>query len=83
LQNKFPVKVYPVPAKNELYISSINSSLSNKVEMFNLSGKLLMQKSFDSGNENIAFNISNLHAGVYLLKLSNNAGTTTHQIIKY
>lgn len=71
------VVVYPNPAENNLYI---NSNLTfNKVEIYNAAG--IQVKEF--GNVFRSVNVSDLYAGVYVIRLSDvNGKTVTSRFIK-
>ena len=60
------VKVYPVPASYDLIIESTGSKILDKVELFDLSGKLIISEDLDS---KIKLDISNINKSVYILKI--------------
>ena len=48
----------------------------NKIEVLNLNGKRISEKTINTSEKDIQFNVSNLSTGLYLLKLSNNQSET-------
>jgi choice-of-anchor B domain-containing protein len=61
--------LYPNPSTNSVKLSSTNTPIS-EISIYDLSGKLLLSKKYNS-EININLNISNLGAGIYLLKINN------------
>ena len=61
--------LYPNPSTNSVKLSSTNTPIS-EISIYDLSGKLLLSKKYNS-EININLNISNLDAGIYLLKINN------------
>ena len=70
-------KVYPNPAKDYISIQSNNIKI-NSVEVYNVIGKRLLLSTKLNDNK---LNISNLNAGVYLLKISANERTLVKKVI--
>lgn len=71
------VSVYPNPASNNVKISS--SVEINKVEVFNLLGKRVVNAGKLNNND---LDISSLSTGVYLLKLTSGNAVATKKLIK-
>ena len=61
--------LYPNPSTNSVKLSSTNTPIS-EISIYDLSGKFLLSKKYNS-EININLNISNLGAGIYLLKINN------------
>jgi len=72
------VKLYPNPANDILFISS-DAKLS-KVEVFNLLGQSVMSKTINSKQSEL--NISDLDAGMYLIKVYGENGVQTQRFLK-
>jgi len=70
-------KVYPNPAKDYISIQSNNIKI-NSVEVYNVIGKRLL---ISTELNDSKLNISNLNAGVYLLKISANERTLVKKVI--
>jgi len=58
-------KVYPNPVKSILYIDNLASSKINKISIYTLLGKKVLEKKTLSSEINVSF----LHKGIYVLKL--------------
>jgi hypothetical protein len=69
------VAVYPNPASDYLIVSGLEGS--SKVEIYTITGQLVQTENFD--NE-IQLNFD-LHAGMYLVKVTNGTESTTKKII--
>lgn len=61
-------KVYPNPASDFISLSGLDSRKEARVEVYNMIGKLQLQKQFGAGNDP-SVNISNLTPGIYMLKI--------------
>ena len=64
--NKF--KIYPNPAKNQLYIDGEQETI-NKIQIMDITGRVILNKETHSTKQTI--NISKLQNGVYLIKINN------------
>jgi hypothetical protein len=81
IKNKQVVKIYPNPTIDVFFLE-INDSKNNKLELIDLTGKILRSYSF---NNQIEISLNEFSIGMYLLKLypENNNNCQTFQIIKY
>jgi hypothetical protein len=73
------LKVYPNPAKEYLTIETAAENI-NELEMMDLSGRTVLQKSISVQRTRI--DIHNLQKGAYVLKLKGEGGTYTQLITK-
>jgi glucose/arabinose dehydrogenase len=64
--------LYPNPAKNEFSIKNTNNIALTKVEVFDLSGKLLLTNSV---SDNQTISIASLSSGLYLVTVHTETGT--------
>jgi hypothetical protein len=64
--------VYPNPVADELHIKNVDQN--SMIEVYNLSGKLVLVKK--PGSENYTLNVSNLKSGLYVLKATSANHTT-------
>lgn len=64
------VAIYPVPAKNELYIKSANQNIK-EIKLFSMDGRKVLEKKLSNTNQNSSLNISMLKSGVYIVKIGN------------
>jgi len=68
----------PNPVNSILQIISLDNSSINKIRIYEITGKLVIEK---KGNVN-QIDISNLTNGLYLVKIETDKGTITKKIIK-
>lgn len=68
LQTVSKLYAFPIPAKSLLKIINPNNN-SNKVEVFDVAGKIVLSKTFLSQENHINLNIENLNKGVYFYKI--------------
>ncbi|MEN3322830.1 chondroitinase-B domain-containing protein [Mariniflexile soesokkakense] len=59
------IKVYPVPTKDELTVSSLNKTIGT-IEIFDITGKLLLKTTNNSNM--LKVNVSSFLKGIYILK---------------
>jgi hypothetical protein len=74
------LSVYPNPATNVVNISSTVNATINSVEMTDLNGRIVMTKSVNATQGQIA--IGDLATGIYMMKISTDQGIATKKIIK-
>ncbi len=72
--------VYPNPAKDNVTINSNSTSLVNDVQVVDFNGRVV--KSIKVNATSTQINISDLAAGVYMLKATSDLGSGTAKIIK-
>jgi len=78
------IKTYPNPVENNLNIAlSLENSSRVNVEVFNLTGQLLISNVYDlqSGSQTLRVNLNQLAKGSYILKISDNNNAHTQQLI--
>lgn len=84
IQKRLQMKAYPNPVENQLNIE-INNEYSTQViiDILNLEGQQLISKTFhlQSGSQTLRINLSDLSTGSYILKLSNQSGIHSEQLI--
>jgi len=73
------VSIAPNPTNGELYINNI---VLEKVTVFSLLGNVVKTIQFDSDNTTNTVNLSDLTAGLYLVKLSSNGLEKTVKVLK-
>lgn len=73
--------VYPNPASSVVNVSSSLNSSINNVEIVDLNGRTVKSVKFN-GVSSAEINVSDLTAGVYMMNISSEEGTTTKKIIK-
>ena len=69
--NSSPVLIYPVPARNNLYMR-INTEKTNELEIriFNMAGQVIKSFSYEQGRHAFSLNISDLENGIYLYRVN-------------
>ncbi|MEZ4779971.1 MAG: T9SS type A sorting domain-containing protein [Flavobacteriaceae bacterium] len=65
--NIWNVVVYPNPSEDIIHINATNTI--SEIQLFDLSGKLILQK--ETNESFVPFDISNLDAGLYVLNIKN------------
>lgn len=77
-----PYKIYPNPSGSGLFIDNPKANIE-VVEIVDLSGKVVMQKSVVKGDsERIAFDISGLSSGAYLVRIVSADGISFNKFVK-
>ncbi|MFY7740991.1 MAG: PQQ-dependent sugar dehydrogenase [Flavobacterium sp.] len=81
--DKMGFSLYPNPAKESFTIKSSDENLATKIDLFDLTGKLLLTKKLENNPENTIATTS-LSKGMYLVTLETKNGTsyTTKLIIE-
>jgi len=70
-------KIYPIPANNNLTVSSEKEI--NSVELFNIVGAKILSYNVNSNNTNI--NVNSINAGVYFLKINFEKNSIMQKVI--
>jgi len=73
--------IYPNPAENIVTITNSDNLFVNKVQIYDLSGKLVNTQNFYNAQE-IKFNIEALASGTYSLHLQTDQGLAIKKLIK-
>lgn len=74
------LKIYPNPVTDWLNITLDNLNLDTDIAIFDINGKKIYTKKITTAINTI--NLSDLNAGVYLIKIQNSKKTITRRIIK-
>jgi hypothetical protein len=78
--NRKNFSIYPVPAKDILYIDFLNNFRIAHIELYNQFGIKVIEKDH-SGGTKVTLNLRDLSAGCYLLRISTAFETFTKKII--
>jgi hypothetical protein len=62
----FEIKLFPVPAESVINISS--SKKLQRIEVFDLTGRIMIVKTLETKSDNLSLDITTFPSGVYLLK---------------
>jgi glucose/arabinose dehydrogenase len=74
-------KVYPNPAKGEIFIESSDANYPTEISIFDFNGKLLLTQKTQNLTKNI-INTKFLTSGIYLMNIKNNSDVTfTHKLV--
>lgn len=74
-------KIYPNPAKEVLYIESVDRFLIDKIELYDVNANLVL--SFTPTQQNLQkLDLSNLTSGVYIIKLQKDKDTKFLRFVK-
>lgn len=73
------INIYPNPVKDYLVVES-NTLNVEKVEVYSVTGKLLVSQSLNKNTNNIDF--SSFSSGLYLVKIASDKGTLVKRIVK-
>ena len=72
------IRLFSNPVKDELIIVNSGQCFVENVEIVDLSGRIVISlKSLEA-----SINVSNLHAGIYFVKIKTNRGVVTEKFIK-
>lgn len=66
--------LYPNPAKDSFTIKSLEGNLATKIELFDVTGKLLLTKKMNNNPENVV-STSLISKGVYIISVETTNGT--------
>ena len=72
------ISLYPNPAKNALNIQNVSDAVVEKVSIYNMLGKLVLEES----NPLLAINLKPLSFGIHLVKIETNQGVLHKTILK-
>jgi hypothetical protein len=74
--------VAPNPVSNTLYLIVGTSVVLKKMELFDLAGKLILTRQFGARQQVYSIDVSSLLHGSYIVKLYDEKGTSSHQLLK-
>jgi hypothetical protein len=71
-------KISPNPASN--FVNIVSKNIIKNIEIINLNGQIVLAKTCNANNEN--FNIQNLNAGMFVIKIKTEIGIEFQKLIK-
>ncbi|MFZ4679198.1 MAG: PQQ-dependent sugar dehydrogenase [Flavobacterium sp.] len=72
--NKNGLSFYPNPAKTEIFIKNNTESSLSKVNIFDLTGKLILTKTIENNESTPSLNITALSSGMYIIAVEDLTG---------
>ncbi len=83
-QLNLPVRMFPVPANDQVSLTIGDSRSSLKAEILEMSGKTLISRNINAGgNTTISIPTADLNKGMYLVRISDNSGASiTRKFVK-
>jgi N-acetylneuraminic acid mutarotase len=76
------ISIYPNPTSDVISIQIGEDAKENlKVELHDISGKIIRTNSISTGQSNTFLNLRNISAGIYFIKISNGNNNTTRKIV--
>lgn len=79
--NEKAVRVYPNPTSGQLNIAISNYSGKLSIQVYDLNGRKVYSQEVNDFNAESAINLSNLQAGMYMVKVEGENLNYTHKII--
>jgi len=70
IKSKDQLTAYPIPTNNILNIANPENG-ANKIEVYDINGKMIITKSFDNSENIISLDVENLAEGIYIYKIGN------------
>jgi hypothetical protein len=80
--NKNEVLVAPNPVTDNLYIIAGAGSKLQKMELYDLTGKLLLTRQFSNQQQAYSFDMSAVPKGIYIVKVIDEKTSTSHRVLK-
>ncbi len=77
-----PISVYPNPATQSITISAQENLSNAVVSIYDLSGKLVLQKDIHSKHKQTNLDISSLENGIYMIQVNNNNHVSRFKMMK-
>ena len=75
------IQIYPNPTSDQLFVNIDLPSIENtEIQLFNLDGRLLLNKNISASQNQIELNVSNFANGIYILKITINDEIVTKRV---
>ena len=78
--DKAELKLYPNPASETLYIDGGNETI-NSFEIYSATGALVESASFDNGTQSATCDVSQMPAGMYIVRITTSSGCRSARIM--
>jgi hypothetical protein len=76
------IRIFPVPAENELVVSGLADLKEAELSVISPSGMIMIKENIPAHSNSKTINVSRLPAGMYLLKISAGSGVLCKRFIK-
>ena len=76
------LRIYPNPAKDQCFIQLPENSDVAVVNIFDVSGKLVLSKNLNQLNSTYSLEIQSLSEGMYLIEINTNDKLYTGRLVK-
>lgn len=73
--------VYPNPASHQITVQLTETAAVEKIQLYNLNGKMIKDFQLSGINQKNEFSISGISAGVYFLKIGNTQKTVVKKLV--
>lgn len=80
-QKENDVLIFPQPAKNFIYISSLLNNNITKLNLYNIQGQFLLSREFPDTENNIKLDVSEFNQGLYFIELFTNKEVIRKKIL--
>jgi len=80
VDSKNNILFYPVPARDQLHIKSLNHTL-NKIQIYSIDGRKIIEKNVNTFSQELSLDTSSLVSGAYIVNVSNGNQTMSKMII--
>jgi hypothetical protein len=77
MDNGSAIAIYPNPAHSQVYVAAANGS---KVSLMDLGGKIISVQTIEQSE--VAFDLSKMAMGVYMIQIRNNGELATKRVVK-
>jgi len=85
IAQSFNLEIYPNPflqsANDKLTISSTTNLQNSKIELINLSGKVVLSKAISANTYELSMNISTIQSGLYIISITSDSRKDTYKLI--
>lgn len=78
-ENKF--SIFPNPATTQIKISSSLLEQKSTIELFDITGRRVLQHKTSSANQEITINVSAFQRGIYMVRISNEKGNVVRKVV--
>ncbi|MCB2207903.1 MAG: T9SS type A sorting domain-containing protein [Bacteroidetes bacterium] len=81
-KNTLSCELYPNPANDKLEVRSLEFGVNGgTIEIYDVNGRILIEKHIPPGNETIEIDVSSFEGGIYFCKLITEKGNATKKLI--